>query len=164
MKKAVWLQETKVMRFEDALSAWTEKRLTQEEAAALLGVCPRSFRRYVDRCHEDGVDGLIDRRMSQVSSRRAPVDEVARMEALYKERYDGWVGGALPRALPGDARRGAVVHVDEEPAAGGRPGVEGARRGEAPQEAGVGADGGSAWCIGTARRTAGWRTRRGIWS
>ena len=29
------------MRFEDAYEGWTEKRLTQIDAAQLLGVCPR---------------------------------------------------------------------------------------------------------------------------
>ena len=50
MGRAKWLQETRMARFEEALDSWTEKRLTQEEAAALLGVCPRTFRRYVDHC------------------------------------------------------------------------------------------------------------------
>ena len=33
------------MRLEDADEGWTEKRLTQTDAARLLGVCPRTFRR-----------------------------------------------------------------------------------------------------------------------
>ena len=37
------------MRFEDAYEGWQDKRLTQEQAAQLLGVCERSFRRYIDR-------------------------------------------------------------------------------------------------------------------
>ena len=78
------------MRFEEAYGAWTERRLTQEEAASLLGVCARTFRRYIDRYEEEGLDGLIDKRLGQVSHRKAPVDEVLRLEALYKERYDGW--------------------------------------------------------------------------
>lgn len=49
MKRTEWLQETRMLRFEEALGAWTERRPTQEEAAQLLGVCPRTFRRYVDR-------------------------------------------------------------------------------------------------------------------
>ena len=49
MKRTAWLQETRMLRFEEALDAWTEKRLTQEEAARLLGVCARTFRCYVDR-------------------------------------------------------------------------------------------------------------------
>ena len=32
---------------------WRERRLTQEEAARLLGVCERTFRRHVDRRYED---------------------------------------------------------------------------------------------------------------
>ena len=79
-----------MQRFEEALDAWTEKRLTQEEAAALLGVCARTFRRYVDRHEESGIEGLVDRRLSEVSARRAPVDEVLRLEALYRESYQGW--------------------------------------------------------------------------
>ena len=84
MKRAEWLQEMRMRRFVEALDGWAEKRLTQEEAAQLLGVCARTFRRHVDRYHEDGLDGLIDKRMSQVSSRRAPVDEVLQLEALYR--------------------------------------------------------------------------------
>jgi len=90
MRRTELLQEIRKMRFEEAYSAWTEKRLTQEEAARLLGVCERTFRRYIDRYEEEGLDGLIDKRLNQVSHRKAPVDEVLRLETLYKERYDGW--------------------------------------------------------------------------
>jgi len=68
------------MRFEEAYEGWTSKRLTQEEAARLLGVCDRSFRRYVDRYHDEGLDGLIDKRLSQVSHHKAPTDEVLALE------------------------------------------------------------------------------------
>ena len=90
MKRTAWLQETRMLRSEEAFGAWTESRLTQEEAARLLGVCSRTFRRYVDRFEESGIDGLVDKRLSEVSSRRAPVDEVVRLEALYRESYKGW--------------------------------------------------------------------------
>lgn len=78
------------MRFEEAYTSWQDKRLTQEEAASLLGVCDRSFRRYIDRYEDAGLDGLIDKRIGQVSHHKAPVDEVLRLEALYRQRYDGW--------------------------------------------------------------------------
>ena len=78
------------MRWEEAYEGWQVKRLSQEEAARLLGVCERTFRRYIDRFEEEGLDGLIDKRMSQVSHHSAPVDEVLRLESLYKQRYDGW--------------------------------------------------------------------------
>ena len=32
------------MRFEEAYGGWQQGRLTQEEAAGLLGVCERTFR------------------------------------------------------------------------------------------------------------------------
>lgn len=78
------------MRFDDAYEGWHSGRLTQEQAAQLLGVCDRSFRRYINRYEEAGFDGLMDKRISEVSARKAPVDEVLRLQALYRERYDGW--------------------------------------------------------------------------
>ena len=78
------------MRFEDTFSIWTEGRITQEEAARMLGVCPRTFRRYVDRYHNNGLDGLLDKRLTQASARKAPVDEVMSMIDRYKDRYNGW--------------------------------------------------------------------------
>jgi transposase len=78
------------MRFEEAYGSWQAGRLTQEEAARLLGVCERTFRRYIDRYEEDGLQGLIDKRLSQVSHRRAPVDEVMRLVDQYRRRHDGW--------------------------------------------------------------------------
>ena len=68
------------MRFEDAYEGWQNKRLTQIDAAQLLGGCPRTFRRTpatarragFNRYEEDGLDGLIDKRLAQVSHRRVP--------------------------------------------------------------------------------------------
>ncbi len=78
------------MRFEEAYAGWQAGRLRREEAARLLGVCERSFRRYIDRYEEAGLEGLIDRRMVQVSGRCAPVDEVLEVVGLYRGRYAGW--------------------------------------------------------------------------
>ncbi len=78
------------MRFIEAYAGWQAGRLRQEEAAQLLGVCERSFRRYIDRYEEDGLQGLIDRRLGQVSHRRAPVDEVMALTTAYRARHIGW--------------------------------------------------------------------------
>jgi len=61
------------MRFEEVYDRWSEHRLTQQEAADLLGVCERQFRRQCRRYEGEGIDGLIDLRLGQVSSKRAPV-------------------------------------------------------------------------------------------
>lgn len=90
MKWTRWLQETKQMRFEEAYDGWRNHRLTQEEAALILGVSDRSFRRYIDRFEESGLDGLADKRLTQVSHRRAPVDEVMALVDLYNSRHKGW--------------------------------------------------------------------------
>lgn len=78
------------MRFEEAYTGWQVGRLTQEEAAQILGVCERSFRRYVDRYEDGGLEALVDKRLSQISHRRAAVDEVMRVVDLYHGRYAGW--------------------------------------------------------------------------
>ena len=90
MRRTELLQETRLMRFEEAYKGWTESRLNQEEAALLLGVCPRTFRRYIDRYEEAGLEGLVDKRLSQASHRRAPVDEVMRLVDRYRTRHQGW--------------------------------------------------------------------------
>ena len=55
------------MRFDTAYHDLRSGRLTREEAAWLLNVHERTFRRYVDRHHEDGQQGLLDKRISEVS-------------------------------------------------------------------------------------------------
>ena len=60
MKKTELLQEVRKMRFEEAYEGWKRGRLTQEEAARLLGVCDRTYRRYLVRYEEQGMEGLVD--------------------------------------------------------------------------------------------------------
>lgn len=78
------------MIFEEVYGGWQGRSLTQEEAARMLGVCPRTFRRLVDRYEESGLDGLVDKRLGQASHRRAPVDEVMALVDRYKQRHEGW--------------------------------------------------------------------------
>ena len=90
MKRTELLQEVRKMRFEEAYEGWQRGRLTQEEAAMLLGVCDRTFRRYLFRYEDKGMEGLIDQRLGQVSHRSAPVDEVVSLGDLYRCRYEGF--------------------------------------------------------------------------
>ena len=75
MSRTQLLQEVRKVQFLEVLSIWTEGRMGQEEAARMLGVCSRTFRRYIERYHEAGLEGLADKRLSQASARKAPVDE-----------------------------------------------------------------------------------------
>jgi len=90
MRRTEIIQEIRIMRFEEAYGVWTEGRLTQEEAARILGVCDRTFRRYIHRYEEDGMEGLLDKRLTQASFRCAPADEVISLTRQYEGRYRGW--------------------------------------------------------------------------
>jgi hypothetical protein len=78
------------MRFEEAYEVWNAGRMTQAEAAGMLGMCERSFRRYLGRYKADGLQGLIDLRLEQASNRRAPVDEVMALTEQYRRQHVGW--------------------------------------------------------------------------
>src|SRR5664279_4121732 len=77
------------MRFEDILGRSERSELSQMEAAELLGISERTFRRWRDRHRESGLAGLEDRRLAP-SLRRAPVAEIERMLGLYRDLYRGF--------------------------------------------------------------------------
>ncbi|WP_300455041.1 transposase [Accumulibacter sp.] len=83
-------QEIRKMRFEEPYRGWEVGRLTQVEVASLLGERERTFGRYLSRYEEGGMEGLIDRRLKQVSQRKAPVDEVMALTASGRRKYVGW--------------------------------------------------------------------------
>jgi transposase len=90
MGRAALLQEVRKMRFEEVLSRFTARRLSALEAAEWLGCSERTFRRQRARYEAEGADGLLDRRIGKVSPHRIAADEVARVVALYRDRYVGW--------------------------------------------------------------------------
>lgn len=92
LSRAHLMQGSRIMRFEEVYEGWHARRLSQAEAAQILGVCPRSFRRYVARYDEGEGDlnSLADRRLSQASRRKAPDSEITAVLALYKSRFEGW--------------------------------------------------------------------------
>jgi hypothetical protein len=53
IKQTEVLQEILKMHFIEAYGGWQGGRLTQAEAAQLLGVCERAFRRYILQYEED---------------------------------------------------------------------------------------------------------------
>ena len=69
---------------------WESAELNQEEAAELLGVSERTFRRWTRRYEEEGEAGLLDRRLGKASGKRVPTDRAEEVERLYRERYQGF--------------------------------------------------------------------------
>ena len=90
MTRATVLQEVRRMRFEELYTRRQRRELTMTEAADMLGITERTFRRWSDRYEAEGAAGLADRRLGRASARAAPVDEVLQMVSLYETRYTGW--------------------------------------------------------------------------
>src|SRR6185437_7559800 len=90
MNRTAWLQDRRMQKFRDVLSRWERRDLSVMEAAELLGMSERQFRRYRSRYEEEGEAGLLDRRFGKPSARRIPAGEIGRMLGLYKTQYRGW--------------------------------------------------------------------------
>lgn len=90
MNRAELLRELRAMRFLEVYEGCRARRLSYAEAAETLGVSERTFRRMRGRFEAEGAAGLIDRRVGKPSSHRIGADEVARVVALYRERYMDW--------------------------------------------------------------------------
>jgi transposase len=90
MNRTTWLQDRRMKKFRDVLSRWEGKELSAMEAGELLGFSERQFRRYRRRYEEEGLAGLIDKRLGRASARRVPVDAIAWMLDQYRSQYLGW--------------------------------------------------------------------------
>ncbi len=75
------------MKFKDIYERTSSRSLSQYEAASILGISERTFRRWRDRFESDGAAGLYDRRLGKLSGRRVPVDTVMRVLELFDTRY-----------------------------------------------------------------------------
>ena len=83
-------EAVRMARFLNLLHRWESAELNQEEAAELLGVSERTFRRWTRAYEEDGEAGLLDGRLGKASGRRVPADRAEEVERLYRERYPGF--------------------------------------------------------------------------
>jgi transposase len=84
------LQGVRVIKFRDILGRYEASEFNQMEAAELLGVSERTFRRWCQRFEQDGEAGLSDRRLGKSSGKRVPGDRADEVEALYRTRYSGF--------------------------------------------------------------------------
>ena len=57
------------------------------QAAEIIGVSPRTMRRWRQRYQEYGYDGLFDRRLKRPSPKRVPLETVEKVLRLYREKY-----------------------------------------------------------------------------
>jgi hypothetical protein len=80
----------RAMKVQEVILRALAGKLTWIEAAELLGRSARSIRRLRLAYERVGCDALFDRRRQVPSPKRAPVAELQRVLALYRDRYEGF--------------------------------------------------------------------------
>src|SRR5947208_3984737 len=80
----------RAMKVQEVIMRALSGALSWLQAADILGIDPRSLRRWRARYEAHGVLGLYDGRRGQPSRRKAPVGEVQRILRLYQDGYRGW--------------------------------------------------------------------------
>ena len=90
MRRTEAREAVRMAMFLNILNRWELAEVNQEEAAELLGVSERTFRRWTRAYEEEGEAGLVDRRLGKASGRRVPADRAEEVERLYRERYQGF--------------------------------------------------------------------------
>lgn len=90
MRRTGALQGVRVITFRSVLGRYEAAEFNQIEAAELLGISERTFRRWSQRYEEAGEAGLLDRRLGRASGRRVPLDREQEVETLYRTRYGGF--------------------------------------------------------------------------
>lgn len=90
MKRTEVLNGVRMLKFRDIFGQCEAGGLSKLEAAELLGINERTFRRWCHRYEEEGEVGLSDRRLGKPSPKRVPAVEAEEVERLYRERYEGF--------------------------------------------------------------------------
>ncbi len=81
------LPEVRMARIIDAIGLHRAKKLNCCEAAEMLGLSERHFRRLRDAYEAEVAEGIIDGRRGRASGRRAPVDEIEWVIEEFRTRY-----------------------------------------------------------------------------
>ena len=80
----------RAMKIQQVIVRALSGAITWLQAADILGLDPRSVRRWRARYDAGGPVALYDRRRGRPSRRQAPAPEVQRILRLYRERFAGW--------------------------------------------------------------------------
>ena len=77
----------RMMKLHDVLLKAMGKRLSWLAAAEIIGVTPRTMRRWRERLEQHGYNGLRDRRKGKSSPRRVALKTCEEVLRLYQEKY-----------------------------------------------------------------------------
>jgi transposase len=90
MRRTEALQGVRMIKLRSVLDRYEASELSQLEAAEVLGIGERTFRRWRRRFEDEGDAGLVDRRLGKVSGKQVPADEAMQVEELYRTRFSGF--------------------------------------------------------------------------
>ena len=90
MRRTAVLQGLRMLKLRDVMGRWEADEMSQLEAAELLGLHERTFRRWARRFEADAEEGLLDRRLGRRSGRAVSRSDADEIERLYRERYRGF--------------------------------------------------------------------------
>src|SRR5512140_1671750 len=77
----------RALRIQEVILKAVSKQISWLAAAEIIGISPRSMRRWKARYEKFGYDGLYDRRQGRPSPKRVPLETVKRVLVLYREKY-----------------------------------------------------------------------------
>lgn len=80
----------RAMTFHEVIMQAISGKVSWIEAADILGIAPRTLRRWRVRYRLHGIDGLTDRRRTTRSPRRVTARELKRWSQLYRTTYAGF--------------------------------------------------------------------------
>ena len=92
MRRMDVLQGIRLMKFEEILGRTKRRQVSQEEAASMLGMSERTFRRWRDRFEADGAQGPLRPPPGPCVGAARAVDEVMRVLELFDTRYFDFTG------------------------------------------------------------------------
>jgi len=78
------------MKIQEVILRAIDKQITWLQAAEILRVSARQLRRWRSGWEKVGYDGLFDRRLGKPSPKRVPMEKIAEVLRLYREKYAGF--------------------------------------------------------------------------
>jgi transposase len=77
----------RMMKLQEVILKALAKKISWISAAEIIGVTPRTMRRWRERLAKHGYDGLYDRRRGKASRLRVPMSTCEQVLQLYQEKY-----------------------------------------------------------------------------
>src|SRR5262245_30721829 len=85
--RAITAEVERLMRVREVMLQAMSKKITWWQAAEILGVSPRTMRRWKWQYEQHGFRGIRDKRKGKPSWRKVALEEVNQVLSLYREQY-----------------------------------------------------------------------------